>query len=41
MEYKTHKPVPTFEMDKILMKYALKNTGEKAATKKGGSSFDM
>lgn len=38
MEYKTHKPVPVFEVDKIVQKFA-KLHQEKAGGKKDG--FDI
>lgn len=38
MEYKTHKPVPIFDMDKIIEKFA-KQQQEKSSSKKDG--FDI
>jgi len=38
MEYKTHKPVPVFEVDKIVEKFA-KEQQEKSSSKKDG--FDI
>ena len=38
MEYKTHKPVPIFEVDKIIEKFA-KRQLEKSSSKKDG--FDI
>jgi hypothetical protein len=40
MEYKTHKPVPVFELDAILQKFQ-KQTQEKATTSKKGGSFNI
>jgi elongation factor G len=41
MEYKTHKPVPEFDVDKILQKYQKQTAEKTASVKKGGSSFDI
>lgn len=38
MEYKTHKPVPVFEVDKIVQKFQ-KQQQEKSGSKKDG--FDI
>jgi hypothetical protein len=35
MEYKTHKPVPPFDVDKIVEKFA-KQAQEKSSSKKDG-----
>ena len=40
MEYKTHKPVPPYDLDKIIEKFRTKNEQVKT-TKKKGSSFDI
>lgn len=40
MEYKTHKPVPSYDVDKIVEKFK-KQQEEKASTKKKGDSFNI
>jgi hypothetical protein len=41
MEYKNHKPVPSFETDKIIQNFQNKQAAKSATVKKGGSSFDI
>lgn len=40
MEYKTHKPVPPYEVDKIVEKYQKAAEEKKVSTKKG-NAFDL
>lgn len=40
MEYKTHKPVPVFELDAIIQKFQKMNQEKSAASKKG-SAFNL
>jgi elongation factor G len=40
MEYKTHKPVPTYDVEKIVEKFK-KQQEEKASTKKKGDAFNI
>ena len=40
MEYKTHKPVPTFELEGILQRFQ-KQSQEKTNTTKKGGSFNI
>jgi elongation factor G len=41
MEYKNHKPVATFDMDKIIQNFQKQQAARTATVKKGGSSFDI
>jgi hypothetical protein len=41
MEYKNHKPVPQFDVEKIILKFQKAQTDRAANVKKGGSSFDI
>jgi hypothetical protein len=41
MEYKNHKPVPQFDVDKIIQKFQAAQIQKTANVKKGGSSFDI
>lgn len=41
MEYKTHKPVPTYDVDKIVEKFKKASEEKAVSKKKGGDSFDI
>jgi elongation factor G len=41
MEYRTHKPVPTYDVDKIVEKFRKQHEEKLGAKKKGGDSFNI
>ena len=41
MEYKNHKPVPQFDVEKIIQKFQQAQAAKASSVKKGGSSFDI
>jgi hypothetical protein len=41
MEYKNHKPVPQFDVEKIIQKFQKAQAEKLTNVRKGGSSFDL
>jgi hypothetical protein len=41
MEYKTHKPVPTFELESILQRFQKQQQEKSTASNKKGNAFNI